>query len=83
MVILGSLDRCDSELIEGWITATDHPHSKFALEALLRDQPIGQFIADQYREDLHSAGIGDGKCAFRFEMPAFIPKSEVRAVVVP
>jgi hypothetical protein len=82
MSIKGSLDRCDHELIEGWITLTDSPEKKLSLEALLGDQVIGRFAADKFRADLHEAGIGDGECAFRFEMPAFISQSEVRALTV-
>jgi hypothetical protein len=82
MVLRGSLDRCDDELIEGWVMLVDQPEKKLALEAVLGEQIIGQFIADQPRADLKAAAIGDGECAFSFAMPAFVPKSEIRNLVI-
>jgi phytanoyl-CoA hydroxylase len=82
MLINGSLDRCDGELIEGWVTVIDQPEKKVALEALLGEQVIGRFVADQFRADLKEADIGGGNCAFRFELPAFIPRSEAQSIVV-
>jgi hypothetical protein len=82
MLIDGSLDRCDGEIIEGWITLVNHPEIKISLEVLLGAQVIGRLVADQFRADLKEAGIGDGNCAFRFEVPAFIPKSEAQGLVV-
>ena len=82
MPIKGSLDRCDHELIEGWVMLTDSPEKKLSLEALLGDQVIGRFLADQFRADLRDAGLGDGECAFRFEMPVFVSQSEISALAV-
>jgi hypothetical protein len=82
MALKGSLDRCDDELIEGWVTLVDHPEQKLALEALIGDRVIGHFVADRFRPDLKDAGIADGECAFRYEMPGFVPKSEIRNLVV-
>ncbi len=82
MVLRGSIDRCDDELIEGWVVLVDLPEKKLSLEAVLGEQIIGQFVADQFRADLKEAGVGDGECAFSFAMPAFVPKSEIRNLVI-
>ena len=82
MPIRGSLDRCDDELIEGWVMLIDLPEKKLLLEAVLGDQIIGQFVADQFRADLQAAGLGDGACAFSFAMPAFVPRSEIRNLTI-
>lgn len=71
MPIRGSLDRCDDELIEGWVMLVDLPEKKLLLEAVLGDQIIGQFVADQFRADLQAAGLGDGACAFSFANARF------------
>ncbi len=73
MQLIGSLDRLDNEIIEGWLTAQNAPHLKIPLEVRLDGEVIGRFTADGFRQDLADAGIGQGTCAFRFEMPAFVP----------
>lgn len=82
MPIRGSLDRCDDELIEGWVMLVDQPEKKLSLEAVLADEVIGRFVADQFRADLKEAGVAGGECAFSFAMPAFVPKSEIDNLVV-
>lgn len=82
MVLRGSLDRCDDELIEGWVMLEDLPEKKLVLEAVLGEQIIGRFVADQFRADLEAAGLGGGECAFSFAMPAFVPKSEIRHLAI-
>jgi SAM-dependent methyltransferase len=40
--------------------------------------PIGTTLAEDYREDLAAAGIGDGKHAFWFRLPAGVPSDGVQ-----
>ena len=82
MQILGSVDRCDAALIEGWITVVGDADIKLGLEFVLRGEIIGRCVADQYRQDLDDANIGDGVCAFSFATPAFVPASELQHITV-
>jgi phytanoyl-CoA hydroxylase len=76
----GSVDRIDQSTIEGWITLMNAPEHKISLDVVLNEQTIGQCIADRYRLDLDEAGIAGGRCAFRFEMPAFVPASSLNQI---
>ncbi len=82
MQIRGSVDRCDAALIEGWITVVESPETKLDLEFVLRGEVIGRCVADQFRQDLKDADIGDGLCAFSLPTPVFVPVSELKHIVV-
>jgi phytanoyl-CoA hydroxylase len=82
MRILGSIDRCDEVLIEGWIIAEGDADTKLGLELTLDGEIFGRCTANQFRQDLKDAQIGDGECAFSFPTPAFIPRSETKRITV-
>ncbi len=42
---------------------------------------MGTAVAEEYREDLAAAGIGNGKHAFWFRLPAGVPSDRVRVTV--
>lgn len=77
MPIRGSIDRIDELAIEGWAIDDDHVTSKLAFDVLVNDRMIGRFIADGFRQDLKDAEIGDGECAFSFQMPQFFGKQDL------
>jgi hypothetical protein len=76
--ITGSIDRQDDERIEGWITVVGEPERKLILDVMLDGERIGQCVADRLREDLRDAGIGDGACAFLFEVPLRVAEASAR-----
>ena len=80
MRVAGHVDRCDEQLVEGWITVLGEPETKVSLDVMLAGKAIGHCTADQLREDLRDAEIGDGYCAFSFPMPAFVPKSDLKRI---
>ena len=82
MQILGAVDRCDEVCIEGWVAVAGQPEIKLGLEFRLGDEVVGRCVANGFRKDLKDAGIGDGECAFSFETPVFVPKSELRRIAV-
>ena len=83
MRIIGSVDRCDERLIEGWATVVEHPEDRLSLEFLLDGETIGYTTANRLRDDLREAGLGgDGCCSFSFPTPVFVPKSEVGRIQV-
>jgi O-antigen biosynthesis protein len=65
----GSIDRVTERSIEGWAQNVEFPEAPVCLDLLANGELIGQTLADRYREDLHSAGLGTGKHAFTFSMP--------------
>jgi hypothetical protein len=62
----------------GWVSRLAYPESRVPVRVLLNDAEIGVAVADQYREDLAAAGIGDGSGCymFRFEIPAKIRQND-------
>lgn len=80
--IIGHVDRCDESFIAGWMTVPGEHETKLGLEFLLNDKVIGRCVADQFRQDLKDANLGNGYCAFAFPIPAFLSKHEVQRVIV-
>ena len=56
-------------LITGWCWDPDQPARRAKLTVLVDNEPVGDLIADEFRSDLESAGIGDGAHAFAFLLP--------------
>jgi phytanoyl-CoA hydroxylase len=80
--IIGHVDSCNEALIEGWITIPGTNEPKLSLEFVLDDVVIGRCVADQFRQDLKSADLGDGHCAFYFPIPPLIPKRDISRILV-
>ncbi|MEO6841458.1 MAG: AIDA repeat-containing protein [Bradyrhizobium sp.] len=66
----GYIDIVDSNLIAGWAQSIDHPETPVCLDILANGQLIGQALANRYREDLQSAGLGSGRHGFEFALSA-------------
>jgi hypothetical protein len=62
----GFVDRATRTTIEGWALPESGP-AKLAI--LVNGAVVGRTVADRYRADIEGVGIGDGRCAFRFELP--------------
>lgn len=68
--LIGSIDRVDGAWrIEGWAQSPEHPEMPVLLEILLGDEILGSVLACDYRQDLHAAEIGQGRCSFIFSSP--------------
>jgi hypothetical protein len=80
--IRGSLDRIDPSALEGWLTLIHAPEQKIPLDIMLNGRLLGQCIADRHRPDLEDAGIADGACAFRFDLPAFVPAASLNQITL-
>ena len=55
--------------VEGWAHDPDHPDLPVLLNVFLGDKQIGSTLAHAARADLNKAGMGQGRCAFRFPSP--------------
>jgi hypothetical protein len=78
--LLGQIDRCDSEFVEGWLLNPDQPEHRIVLQILSGDTLIGECRADSFRQDLHDANFGDGACAFAFRFPTRLARDAVSGV---
>jgi uncharacterized repeat protein (TIGR01451 family) len=66
----GYVDLASTQCIAGWAQNTDHPEAPVCLEIYVGGRPIGQVLANRYREDLERAGIGSGRHSFELTPPA-------------
>ena len=66
-LIRGHFDRVAEGIAYGWAFDPSHPEQRLEIGIYHRDQVIAQGTADQFRQDLLDAGIGDG--AHAFEVP--------------
>lgn len=69
MLIVGHLDICGPDMVEGWIFAPEDPGLKFDLEVFADGDSIGDCVADRFRRDVRDAGRGDGFSGFHFRVP--------------
>jgi hypothetical protein len=65
----GNLDLVQRDRIDGWAQDAQQPDRPIWLRILDGDTPIGEVLADVYRSDLQSAGIGQGCHAFCYHVP--------------
>lgn len=67
----GSLDRADADgSLEGWCWSPDAPDQARDLAVLVDGAEVLRIRADQPRDDLAAASIGNGAHAFRCALPA-------------
>jgi hypothetical protein len=65
----GHIDAVSLRLIEGWAQSIEHPEAPVCLDIYAGGQLIGQTLANAYRDDLESAGLGSGRHGFSFTAP--------------
>ena len=66
----GYVDVIGARRIAGWAQNPDHPEAPVCLDIHVGGQLIGRALANQYRDDLARAGVGSGRHAFEFILPA-------------
>lgn len=80
MSIIGHIDRCDRERLEGWVFSPAEPERRFTMQIYIGDLLLGETAADRLRPDLAAAGYGSGHCAFTYQMPHFLPKGALNKI---
>ena len=78
----GSLDICTRGMISGWACDSADPGRPVALEILNERSVIARVLANRYREDLETAGIGDGRHAFQVQIPGGLAPLERHVIRV-
>ncbi|NCB77678.1 MAG: class I SAM-dependent methyltransferase [Negativicutes bacterium] len=72
----GRIEYLDENRIEGWAFNKLSPKEKIEIEVISGSNKF-KFIADQFRIDLHNAGIDDGFHAFVYHFPSQISRDEI------
>ncbi|MDG5497375.1 glycosyltransferase family 2 protein [Niveispirillum sp. BGYR6] len=75
----GQIERYAAGELIGWIHYPAIPDQPILLLALVNDKPRSACLANLYRGDLETAGIGQGRHGFRLSM-ALKPGDEVRLI---
>ncbi len=68
----GNFDGIKGLYVIGWAYNEINPQERVEVVILTDDVPVAEGVADQFREDLLQAGIGDGKHGFCVKLPDFI-----------
>ncbi|MDR3506193.1 MAG: Hint domain-containing protein [Acidocella sp.] len=66
----GFIDQAGPECLTGWAQDLSSPEHPVCLDVFSGARFIRRIIANLYREDLRSAGIGSGNHAFSLQLPA-------------
>lgn len=78
----GSLDVCTRGMISGWAWDSADPGRPVPLQILNERSVIARVLANRYREDLETAGIGDGRHAFQVQIPGGLAPLERHVIRV-
>ncbi|WP_374441002.1 hypothetical protein [Stella sp.] len=65
----GHVDSIENGFVRGWARDEAAPGARTEIDLFLGDRHVGTVTADRYREDLMTAGMGDGRHAFVFALP--------------
>jgi hypothetical protein len=81
-MLRGEIDFVDFETIRGWAQDQSRPDQPLSLIVTDNDALIGYVLANRYRPDLETAGIGSGRHAFDFTFPRTLSPFEQHVVRV-
>ncbi|MEM2174693.1 MAG: glycosyltransferase family 2 protein [Candidatus Micrarchaeia archaeon] len=68
----GCVDTISGNYLLGWACNTEYPEEKVKVTVFYKDKIIAEGIANEFREDLLKAKIGDGFHAFKIKLPEYI-----------
>ena len=78
----GNVEIADRQFIAGWAMLESHPGVPVRLEVMVNGAVVAEVLAKQYRRDLEAAGIGDGRHAFRLQLPQLLDPYASHEIVV-
>ena len=73
MISDGSVDLATREVVSGWAWDRTSPQARVSLLITVNDVLVARVLADRPRDDLKSAGIGDGCHSFEVELRGLPP----------
>lgn len=72
MKFFGYLDKITPKSVSGWAWCQENPQTRPTIQIIITGELIAETVCNQYRADLVSEGIGDGKYGFNIELPVSI-----------
>ena len=78
----GCLDQVDRQSIAGWAQDAADPERRVGLVLTLNGEIIGRLLANQYRADLETLGLGSGRHAFWIRIPATLSATKPHLIGV-
>jgi hypothetical protein len=78
----GSFESIDCHTITGWAWDSSQPNTPISVDIYDGFQKIAIVRADQYRQDLANAGIGNGKHGFTFTVPSGLRNGQNHSVSI-
>jgi len=82
MGIDGVVDRVTNDHVDGWAYRHDDPSEHLIVTARLRGMDIGSTAANQFREDLKNANIGQGDHAYFIDFEQHLDDSQLGEIIV-
>jgi len=77
-----NLDECSVRGVIGWVVNHEEPDRRVTVELIIDQELIGRRLADDFREDLSEARIGNGRFGFVFPVPESIFDGESHGVQI-
>ena len=78
----GGIDQVVGLTIKGWCWRPDEPDHKVSVQATLNGEVLATAVADDFRSDLVTAGIGDGTHAFVLRLPLSLADGGARQIAL-
>ena len=78
----GSFDHADAKTVGGWAWDRSQPHMPIKVEIYEGTALLTTMLAQEFREDLKSAGKGDGKHAFNYALPPTLRDGQPHTISV-
>ncbi|MPY88564.1 MAG: radical SAM protein [Luteitalea sp.] len=67
--LAGHVDRVEAGTLIGWAADLAHPGRRVAVECCHNGRPVASAVANEFRQDVEAAGIGDGVHGFTCVLP--------------
>ncbi len=78
----GTFERIDCTSLGGWAWDASQPNTPISVDIYDGTQKIATVRANQFRQDLQNAGIGNGQHAFTFILPASLRNGQAHSITI-
>jgi SAM-dependent methyltransferase len=82
MGIDGFVDRVTNNEVDGWVFRDDYPSEHLIVTVQLRGADIASAVADEFREDLKQANIGEGDHAWSIDLAQPLDTKDLAGLTV-
>lgn len=81
-VVKGHFDGVMDDLAHGWAFCPAQPSRRLTVEVMCGDEVVARGLADRFRDDLQTSGIGDGHHHFRLVLSSELFDAQPRELSV-